>query len=154
MFLIVRHAKILFSILLAITPFKSRAVNNGLARIPQMGWNNWNSLGCEVSESLLLDTAQGLVSSGLRDLGYNYVVLDDCWSDGRDDDGYLRPDLQRFPHGMKYVADEIHRMSMLYGMYSSAGELTCARYEGSLDWEMKDAEIWASWGVDYLKCVS
>ena len=154
MFPTMRQAMILFSVLLSFAPPASRAVNNGLARTPQMGWNNWNSLGCDVSESLLLDNAQGLVSSGLRDLGYKYVVLDDCWSDGRDDDGYVRPDLLRFPHGMKHVADEIHRMNMLYGMYSSAGELTCARYEGSLDWEMNDAEIWASWGVDYLKCVS
>ena len=90
--------------------------------------NNWNSLGCDVSESLLLDTAQGLVHSGLRDVGYNYVVLDDCWSDGRGDDGFIRPDLNRFPNGMAYVADQIHDQGMLYGMYSSAGEMTCARY--------------------------
>ncbi|KAL3417557.1 glycoside hydrolase family 27 protein [Phlyctema vagabunda] len=127
------------------------AVNNGLARTPQMGWNNWNSLGCDVSESLLLDTAQQLVDSGLRDVGYNYVVLDDCWSAGRGADGYLNIDTEKFPNGMNSVSDEIHKLGLLYGMYSSAGEMTCARYAGSLDWEEQDAKSFAGWGVDYLK---
>ncbi len=95
--------------------------------------NNWNALGCDVSESLLLDTSKILVNSGLRDVGYSYVVLDDCWSDGRDDKDFLKVDLQRFPSGMKSVADEIHRQGLLFGMYSSAGEMTCARY-GMLSW--------------------
>lgn len=127
------------------------AVNNGLARTPQMGWNNWNSLGCEVSESLLLETSKKLIETGLRDVGYNYVVLDDCWSDGRGSDGYIRVDEGKFPHGMKYIAQHLHANGLLYGMYSSAGELTCARFEGSLDWERQDAESFASWDVDYLK---
>ena len=127
------------------------AVNNGLAKTPQMGWNNWNSLGCDVSESLLLTTSRKLLDYGLRDVGYNYVVLDDCWSDGRDAEGYLRIDKQKFPHGMKTIADKLHQDGFLYGMYSSAGEMTCARYEGSLDHEKEDAESFASWDVDYLK---
>lgn len=126
-------------------------VNNGLARTPQMGWNNWNSLGCDVSESLLLDTSKILVNSGLRDVGYNYVVLDDCWSDGRDKDGFLKVDMKKFPSGMNSVSDHIHAQGLLYGMYSSAGEMTCARYAGSLDFEENDAESFAGWGVDYLK---
>ena len=130
------------------------AVNNGLARTPQMGWNNWNSLGCDVSESLLLDTARSLSSYGLKDVGYNYVVLDDCWQAtpiGRAEDGYWLVDQDKFPNGMKYISDELHKDGLLYGMYSSAGEMTCARYEGSLDHEKEDAESLASWGVDYLK---
>jgi alpha-galactosidase len=90
--------------------------------------NNWNALGCDVSESLLLDTAKQLVDTGLRDVGYEYVVLDDCWSNGRDKDDYLLPNLSRFPKGMKDVGDHIHDLGMLFGMYSSAGEMTCARY--------------------------
>jgi alpha-galactosidase len=90
--------------------------------------NNWNSLGCDVSEGLLLDTSRKLVDLGLRDVGYNYVVLDDCWSDGRDGDGFLVVDSQRFPRGMTFISDTIHSLSMLFGMYSSAGEFTCARY--------------------------
>lgn len=86
-------------------------------------------MGCDVSESLLLDTAAKLVSSGLRDIGYNYVVLDDCWSEGRrPDDNWLVADSIKFPRGMRYVADEIHNLGMLFGMYSSAGEMTCARF--------------------------
>lgn len=139
---------LLLSSLLASPAF---AINNGLARTPQMGWNNWNSLGCDVSESLLLDTALKLSDSGLRDVGYNYVVLDDCWSDGRDRAGKIIVDKQRFPSGMKAIAAKLHSEGFLYGMYSSAGEMTCARYEGSLDYEVQDAESWASWDVDYLK---
>ena len=138
--------------------------------------NNWNALGCDVSESLLLDTSKTLVNSGLRDVGYNYVVLDDCWSDGRDEKDFLKVDMKKFPSGMNFVADEIHRQGMLFGMYSSAGEMTCARYgtsiyresgvaqplssttesddnktAGSLDYETNDAISFASWDVDYLK---
>lgn len=85
-------------------------------------------MGCDVSEALLLDTSAKLVDFGLRDVGYNYVVLDDCWSNGRDEDGYLVVDEKKFPRGMNFISDYIHEMGMLYGMYSSAGELTCARY--------------------------
>jgi alpha-galactosidase len=89
-------------------------------------------LGCEVSESLILDTAQIIIDSGLRDVGYNYVVLDDCWAAmARDADGMLVADPIKFPRGMKYVSDRIHDMGMLFGMYSSAGEMTCARYRES-----------------------
>lgn len=129
----------------------AHAVENGLARTPQMGWNNWNTLGCDVSESLLLDTSSLVVEYGLRDLGYNYVVLDDCWSEGRGKDGYQIPDKSKFPRGMRAVADELHKQGLLFGMYSSAGEMTCARYPGSLDYETQDAESFASWHVDYLK---
>lgn len=127
------------------------AVNNGLARTPQMGWNNWNSLGCDVSEDLLLSTSKILVDSGLRDVGYNYVVLDDCWQDARGADGYMRVDEMKFPRGMKAISDELHEHGLLYGMYSSAGEMTCAKYDGSLDYEIQDATSYASWGIDYLK---
>ncbi|KAJ6442209.1 alpha-galactosidase [Purpureocillium lavendulum] len=127
------------------------AVNNGLARTPQMGWNNWNTFACDVSEKLLLETSKLLGDYGLKDLGYQYVVLDDCWSTGRGDDGYLVPDTAKFPEGMGAVADKLHKEGFLFGMYSSAGEMTCARYAGSLDYETQDAESFASWGVDYLK---
>jgi alpha-galactosidase len=143
--------KMLSLLLSALLSTPASAVNNGLARTPQMGWNNWNSLGCDVSESLLLDTSKILLDAGLRDVGYEYVVLDDCWQDERGSDGYIKPDLKKFPHGMKWVAEQLHEMGFLYGMYSSAGEMTCARYEGSLDHEVEDATSFASWDVDYLK---
>lgn len=127
------------------------AVNNGLSRTPALGWNNWNSLGCDVSADLLLETASKLVTLGLKDVGYEYTVLDDCWSDGRDDNGRLKVDLTRFPDGMQSVAAKIHEHGLLFGMYSSAGHMTCARFEGSLDHEESDAQTFADFDVDYLK---
>jgi alpha-galactosidase len=119
--------------------------------LTQLRQNNWNTFACDVSEDLLLETSQLLIDYGLRDLGYNYVVLDDCWSRGRGDDGYLIVDEAKFPNGMLAVSDRIHNKDLLFGMYSSAGEFTCARYAGSLDYETQDAKSFASWGVDYLK---
>lgn len=138
-------------LLLSLTAGTAKAVNNGLARTPPLGWNNWNSLGCDVSADLLLDTASRLVSLGLMDVGYQYTVLDDCWSDGRDDNGRLKVDLKRFPDGMSSVSAKIHDHGLLFGMYSSAGHMTCARGEGSLDHEAEDAQSFADFSVDYLK---
>ncbi|KAL9087956.1 MAG: hypothetical protein Q9159_003398 [Coniocarpon cinnabarinum] len=124
---------------------------NGLNLVPQMGWDNWNAFGCSINESLVLNTAQTMVDYGLRDLGYNYVVIDDCWSEGRNSSGYLVANTQTFPHGMGYVADQLHSMGMKLGMYSSAGIYTCGKYPASLGYEQKDADFFASNGVDYLK---
>ncbi|KAF2462248.1 alpha-galactosidase precursor [Lineolata rhizophorae] len=127
------------------------ASDNGLARVPQMGWDNWNAFGCDVSEDLLLGTAEKIVQLGLQDVGYHYVILDDCWSAGRDDNDTLVADSEKFPNGMAHVADRMHDLGLGFGMYSSAGAMTCARYAGSLGFEEKDAQTFASWGVDYLK---
>ncbi|KAF2001676.1 glycoside hydrolase family 27 protein [Amniculicola lignicola CBS 123094] len=124
---------------------------NGLNLVPQMGWNNWNAFHCDVSEDLLLSTAQSMIDLGLRDLGYNHLVLDDCWSIGRNSSGYLVADYVKFPSGMASIADRLHSMGYKFGMYSSAGVFTCGKYPGSLGYEQKDADLWASWGVDYLK---
>ncbi|GAB7352312.1 hypothetical protein MBLNU459_g2763t1 [Dothideomycetes sp. NU459] len=124
---------------------------NGLANTPQMGWDNWNAFGCDVSEDLLLGTAQRMVELGLRDAGYEYVILDDCWSDGRYPNGSLKPDFTKFPNGMAHVAAQIHALGLKYGMYSDAGKYTCGQYAGSLGYETIDAQTFASWGVDYLK---
>lgn len=143
------------SILIASLVFKGVfAVSpsyNGLGLTPQMGWDNWNTFGCSVSEDLLLDTADKIDSLGLKDLGYKYIILDDCWSSGRSSNNSLVADAQKFPNGMKYVADQLHNNNFLFGMYSSAGEYTCAGYPGSLGNEDIDAESFANWGVDYLK---
>ncbi|KAM0253863.1 hypothetical protein ACHAQJ_007147 [Trichoderma viride] len=138
-------------LLVALSASGVRAATNGLARTPQMGWNNWNTFACSVSSPLLLNTAKLLTEYGLQDLGYRYVVLDDCWSSGRDDNGKLVADTDKFPDGMGAVADALHEQGFLFGMYSSAGEMTCARYAGSLDYEEADAQSFADWGVDYLK---
>ncbi|KAF7717889.1 Alpha-galactosidase [Penicillium ucsense] len=127
------------------------ALDNGLAVTPQLGWNTWNSFACSMNETVILDAAKRIVDLGFKDLGYNYVVLDDCWSSGRNSSGYLVPDKSKFPNGIADVANKIHDMGLKIGIYSSAGTMTCAHYAGSLGYEKKDAEVWASWGVDYLK---
>lgn len=137
--------------------FSSRAFGagsksyNGLALTPQMGWDNWNAFGCDVNEDLLLSTAEKIVDYGLRDLGYYYVILDDCWSAGRSSNGTLQPNSTKFPNGMRHVADQLHGMGLGFGMYSSAGLYTCAQYDASLGHEKQDAQTFADWGVDYLK---
>lgn len=140
-------------VLLALASRVSCSVlmHNELAVTPQMGWDNWNAYGCDVSEELLLSTGKRMVEIGLRDAGYYYVILDDCWSDGRYKNGSLKPDFTKFPNGMAYIADKMHSMSLGFGMYSSAGLYTCGQYAGSLGYETIDANTWASWGVDYLK---
>ncbi|TVY42961.1 Alpha-galactosidase [Lachnellula subtilissima] len=129
------------------------AVDNGLAITPQMGWDNWNAFGCSVSEELLLQTASLIVDYGLKDLGYHYVILDDCWSIGRNasSNSSLIADPEKFPNGMAAVADHLHSLGLGFGMYSDAGKYTCGMYAGSLGYETVDAQTWADWGVDYLK---
>lgn len=126
---------------------------NGLAVTPQMGWDNWNAFGCDVDAALLASSARAIVDLGLRDLGYQYVVLDDCWSSGRNTsgNGSIVVDAAKFPDGMAAVADDIHGLGLKFGMYSSAGRYTCGQYEASLGHEAVDAQTFADWGVDYLK---
>ncbi|MDD6262845.1 MAG: glycoside hydrolase family 27 protein [Clostridiales bacterium] len=119
---------------------------------PPMGWNSWNTFGENINEKVVMETADQLVESGLKDCGYEYVIIDDCWSlRERNEKGEIVPDPEKFPHGMKYVSDYVHSKGLKFGMYSCAGTLTCARYPGSYDHEFVDAECFARWGVDYLK---
>ncbi|WP_084713795.1 NEW3 domain-containing protein [Streptacidiphilus rugosus] len=135
---------------LAATP--AVALDNGLALTPPMGWNDWNAFGCDVSEKLVEQTADKIVASGLKDAGYTYVNIDDCWlTHSRDANGALVPDPVKFPDGIKGVADYVHAKGLKLGIYESAGTLTCAGYPGSLGHEQQDAASFASWGVDYLK---
>jgi alpha-galactosidase len=122
-----------------------------LAKTPPMGWNSWNKYGCNVSESLIMGMADAMVSSGMKDAGYEYVVIDDCWQVSRDDNGEIVADKDRFPHGIKYLADYIHSKGLKFGIYSCAGTLTCAGRPGGRGHEYQDALTYARWGVDYLK---
>ncbi len=123
-----------------------------LAKTPPMGWNSWNTFGPNISESLIMETADAMVERGLKDAGYEYVVIDDCWSlKKRDENGRLVADPEKFPHGMKYLSDYIHSKGLKFGMYTCAGTMTCATYPGSYDHEFIDAATFAEWGVDYLK---
>ncbi|MBK7133504.1 MAG: glycoside hydrolase family 27 protein [Bacteroidales bacterium] len=122
-----------------------------LAKTPPMGWNSWNKYGCNVSEALIMQMADVMVSSGMKDAGYEYIVIDDCWQISRDENGEIVPDKERFPHGMKYVADYVHSKGLKFGIYSSAGTVTCQRRPGGFGYEYQDARTYARYGVDYLK---
>lgn len=119
---------------------------------PPMGWNSWNTFGADINEQLIFDTADKMVETGLSALGYEYLVIDDCWAlKERDENGRLVADPQKFPHGMKAVADYVHSKGLKFGMYSCAGYLTCAAYPGSFEYEFIDAKTFAESGVDFLK---
>lgn len=123
-----------------------------LGMTPPLGWNSWNTFTWNINEDLIKETADAMVSSGLKDAGYEYVVIDDCWSlKRRDKNGCLVADPEKFPHGMKAVADYIHSKGLKFGMYSCDGTHTCAGYPGSFEHEFQDAATFAAWGVDYLK---
>src|SRR5256714_3146208 len=128
------------------------ALNNGPARPPPMGWNDWNAFGCNVNEQLVQQTADTIVNSGMKAAGYQYVNIDDCWMTGsRDAVGRLVPDPVKFPHGITGVANYVHGKGLKLGIYESAGTATCAGFPGSLNHEQTDADSFAAWGVDYLK---
>jgi len=122
-----------------------------LAKTPPMGWNSWNKYGCNVSETLIMGMADAMVSSGMKDAGYEYVVIDDCWQVSRDENEEIVADKDRFPHGIKYLADYIHSKGLKFGIYSCAGTLTCAGRPAGRGHEYQDALSYARWGVDYLK---
>ena len=135
----------------AMIPGVAEAWDNGLALTPPMGWNSWNKFGCNVSEDLVKSIADGMVSGGMKDAGYEYVIIDDCWQVSRDANGNIVPDPKAFPSGMKALADYIHSKGLKFGIYSDAGSKTCAGRPGGLGHEYQDAIMYASWGVDYLK---
>ncbi|WP_329393673.1 NPCBM/NEW2 domain-containing protein [Streptomyces lydicus] len=129
---------------------------DGLAQTPPMGFNNWNSTHCraEFNEEMVKGIADLFLAKGLKDAGYRYVNLDDCWAlPTRDGNGKLVPDPRRFPHGIKAVADYVHAKGLKFGIYTSAGTKTCnsAGFPGGLGHERSDAQQFADWGVDYLK---
>jgi alpha-galactosidase len=134
------------------SPVPAQALTNGLALTPPMGWNDWNAYGCNVSETLVKQTADKIVSSGLAAVGYQYVDIDDCWMQhSRGSSGNLQPDYGKFPDGISGTAAYVHSKGLKLGIYEDAGTATCAGYPGSLGHESQDARTFASWGVDYLK---
>jgi len=127
------------------------APSANLALTPPMGWNSWNKFGCNVSDEMIRGMADALVKSGMKDAGYQYLVIDDCWQVDRDKDGNIVADPQRFPQGIKALADYVHSLGLKFGIYSDAGSKTCAGRPGGLGHEYQDALKYAAWGVDYLK---
>ena len=124
---------------------------NGLAMTPPMGWNSWNKFACDINEQVIRAAADSMVASGMKDAGYQYVVIDDCWHGQRDAQGDIQADKTRFPSGIKALADYVHSKGLKFGIYSDAGSKTCAERPGSRGYEYQDARQYAAWGVDYLK---
>lgn len=124
-----------------------------LAVTPPMGWNTWNTFGGSICEKVILENVDAFLKLGLDKAGYQYIVIDDCWSKRERDPetGKIVPDPERFPHGMKFVSDYIHERGLKFGMYSCAGTRTCADFPGSFDHEFLDAETFAEYGCDFLK---
>lgn len=122
-----------------------------LADTPQMGWSTWNKFQGNISEDIIKGIADAMVESGLRDAGYTYINIDDCWHGQRDADGFIQVDSKKFPNGMKAVADYVHSKGLKLGIYSDAGTQTCGGMPGSLGHEYQDAIQYARWEIDYLK---
>ena len=124
---------------------------DGLALTPPMGWNSWNFFKKDVTEDIIKEIVDALVATGLKDAGYEYVVIDDHWHGERDSLGFIQADAKKFPSGMKVLADYVHSKGLKFGIYSDAGTMTCGGRPGSLGHEYQDALKYAEWGVDYLK---
>ncbi|KAM9996955.1 hypothetical protein ACTFIZ_001902 [Dictyostelium cf. discoideum] len=143
--------KIATTLLATIALATVSALDNGLALTPQMGWSSWNFYACNINESVIMNTAKAMVSNGLKDAGYTYVNIDDCWAGGRYPNGTVYADPTNFPNGIKYVADYIHSLGLKIGIYTDAGTETCQKRVGSYGYEVNDAQTYAEWGIDYVK---
>ena len=131
---------------------RASALENGVARTPPMGWNSWNKFACKgINEKVVRESADQMAANGMKDAGYQYVVIDDCWQTGRDAQGNIVADAEKFPSGIKALADYVHSKGLKFGIYTDAGTMTCAKRPGSIGHEYQDAQQYANWGVDYLK---
>ncbi|KAJ5223303.1 hypothetical protein N7468_007845 [Penicillium chermesinum] len=142
------------AVLAALPAAHALVGEDGVGRLPALGWNSWNAFGCDINASAIMTAANQMVNLGLKDLGYEYVNIDDCWSikGVRDTTtGRIIPDTTKFPDGISGLASQVHDLGLKIGIYSSAGETTCAGYPASLGHEEVDAESFAEWGIDYLK---
>src|SRR5580704_4325922 len=141
--LVIRTCLVIF--VLFSMPIVGHALDNGLARTPPMGWNSWNKYACEgINEKVVRETADAMASNGMKDAGYVYVVIDDCWQTGRDAQGNIIADVERFPSGIKALADYVHGKGLKLGIYTDAGMLTCAKRPGSIGHEYQDARQYAN----------
>jgi alpha-galactosidase len=139
----------LFGLLLNLASYGQKFDN--LALTPPMGWNSWNKFNCDINEQIIRETADALVSTGMKDAGYEYVIIDDCWQIDRDSLGFIVADPERFPSGIKALADYVHSKGLKFGLYTCAGRKTCQERPGSRGHEFQDALTYARWGVDFVK---
>jgi alpha-galactosidase len=140
----------LFFLFFALSGVFAQKTQN-LAMTPPMGWNSWNKFGCDINEKVIKEMADAMVATGMSKLGYEYIVIDDCWQIARQSNGTILADSTRFPSGIKSLADYIHAKGLKFGIYSCAGRKTCQQRPGGNGYEVIDANTYAKWGVDYLK---
>ncbi|MGB8706294.1 MAG: glycoside hydrolase family 27 protein [Gillisia sp.] len=140
---------LLASLLLSINGFAQKF--QGLAETPPMGWNTWNKFACDINEEVIKKAADAMVESGMKDAGYEYIIVDDCWHGQRDEKGFIHENKEKFPSGMRALIDYVHSKGLKFGIYSDAGTQTCGGKPGSRGHEYQDALTYAEWGVDYLK---
>jgi alpha-galactosidase len=145
------RSPILGALLALCAPLAVAQKFEGLAKTPQLGWNSWNKFGCNVDEQTIRETADAMVATGMRAVGYQYVNIDDCWHGERDARGFITANPDHFPSGMKALADYVHSKGLKLGIYSDAGWKTCGGKPGSRGHEYQDALTYAQWGIDYLK---
>ncbi|MEZ5003356.1 MAG: glycoside hydrolase family 27 protein [Chitinophagales bacterium] len=139
-------------VMIVVLPFNILAQKKAdVALTPPMGWNSWNYFACDVSEALIKEMADAMAANGMAEVGYEYIVIDDCWQVSRDENGKIVEDPVRFPSGIKALADYVHSKGLKFGIYSDAGKRTCQERPGSLGYEEIDAKTYEEWGVDYLK---
>ena len=143
---------VLFVILAALAVTAAQAQKfPGLARTPPMGWNSWNKFQCDIDETIIRAMADAMATNGMKDAGYQYINIDDCWQGQRDAQGFIQADPVKFPSGIKALADYVHAKGLKLGIYSDVGYQTCGGHIASRDHESQDALTYAKWGVDYLK---
>ena len=148
--LVAAMKKILLFICLSCVSAHGQKFDN-LAQTPPMGWNSWNKFGKDVNEELIRQTADAMVSSGMKAAGYEYINIDDTWQGERDRQGFIQADPRKFPSGIKALAGYVHSKGLKLGIYSDGGAKTCGGYAGSRGHEYQDAQMYAQWDVDYLK---
>jgi alpha-galactosidase len=139
----------IFSLLVLCTAALAGAADSTVAATPPMGWNSWNHFACNVTAADVRAAADAIASNGMKDAGYRYVNIDDCWQAGRDAHGGIQPNAKF--GDMKALVDYVHSKGLKIGIYSSPGPKTCGGYEGSYQHEEQDAQQYAAWGFDYLK---
>jgi alpha-galactosidase len=122
-----------------------------LALTPPMGWNSWNKFAGDVNEQIIRAMADAMATNGMKEAGYQYINIDDCWQGQRDEQGFIHPDPAKFPAGIKALADYVHSLGLKLGIYSDVGYQTCGGRIASRGHEFQDAQTYAQWGVDYLK---
>lgn len=145
--------KLIYLLIATVITVDLQAQNplEGLAKTPPMGWNSWNTFRLDINEEVVKGIADVFIEKGFKDAGYEFIVIDDGWQISRDEEGNIIPNPEKFPSGIKALADYIHSKGLKMGIYSDAGYKTCGEFPGSRGYEYQDARQYTAWGVDYLK---